>query len=626
MPSGERAMKVGVEATVERVPPETAPTVTPSSRGRRFAVCVVVVYLLLGIAAFWPLLPWSSQRLFGPSQYLLIPQDATQFTWFLAWVPYALAHGLDPFFSHSIFSPTGVNLAQNTAAPLLGLLTAPLAPVMGPIARANFLMILAMPMSATAAFVVLRLWRVWGPAAAIGGLAYGFSTFAVGESLAHPFLVFCPLPPFIAYTVASILQRRGSPARLGIATGLLLAGQYLCSQEIFTTVVLLIGWAVFCLAARHPRRIIDVARACWRRVALAFGVMVVVLAYPVWMLQFGPQRYVGTAQKLVNPFHNDVLSFVAPGPLQRVGLGLRGVVPITANPSEIGGYVGIAVLVLAIVFAWRSRHSPRMQLTVAVLLGAALLSLGPRLALGGHLTSIPLPFALLIHLPLVQNLLPSRISFEVDACLAAVLAFGLDDIRRRSSRIDDDEPPVRVRPAFVWALVTLGVLLVTQLPQWPYSSQPVQALPPKVRLAVPPGDPVAITYPFATSAFTEPMVWQAEDDFAFRLVGGFAAHRGTYGTKTPEPNPMKPPELMEFLEVQQEHFTYAYYAPPLEPVTPELVSETAAALERNRVRIVLIDRTAHGAAPVVQLFRRALGPRSVTIGHFVMWTSRRGPL
>ena len=121
-----------------------------------------------------------------------------------------------------------------------------------------------MPISATAAFVVLRLWRVWGPAAAIGGLVYGFSTFAVGQSLAHPFLVFCPLPPFIAYTVASILPRRGSPVRLGIATGLLLGGQYLCSQEIFTMVVLLIGWALFCIAARYPRRIIEVARECRR--------------------------------------------------------------------------------------------------------------------------------------------------------------------------------------------------------------------------------------------------------------------------------------------------------------------------------------------------------------------------
>ena len=132
-------MTVDTGIAAQQLPPEVEPAPTRSSGGRSFAICVVVVYVLLGVIAFWPLLPWSSQRLFGPSQYLLIPQDADQITWFLAWMPYALGHGLDPFFSHSLFSPTGVNLGQNTAAPLLGLLTAPLAPFVGPIGRANFL-------------------------------------------------------------------------------------------------------------------------------------------------------------------------------------------------------------------------------------------------------------------------------------------------------------------------------------------------------------------------------------------------------------------------------------------------------------------------------------------------------
>ncbi len=151
-------------------------------------------------------------------------------------------------------------------------------------------------------------------------------------------------------------------------------------------VVLLIAWAVLCIAIRHRRMSLDVVRTYRRPVVVAFGVMVVVLAYPLWMLQFGPQHYVGTAHSLANPLHNDALSFVAPGPLQKVGLGLRDLVPVVGNPSELGGYIGIPVLVLAILFIWRSRHSPRMQLTVAVLLGAALLSLGPQLWVGGHRT------------------------------------------------------------------------------------------------------------------------------------------------------------------------------------------------------------------------------------------------
>ena len=131
-----------------------------------------------------------------------------------------------------------MNLAQNTASPLLGLLTAPLVPVLTPIARVNLLLVLGMPVSATAAFVVLRRWRVWGPAAALGGLLYGFSPYMVGQSRYHIELIFVPLPPFIALTVVSILQRRGSSLRLGIQLGLLASAQYLISPEITAIVVI----------------------------------------------------------------------------------------------------------------------------------------------------------------------------------------------------------------------------------------------------------------------------------------------------------------------------------------------------------------------------------------------------
>ena len=117
-----------------------------------------------------------------------------------------------------------------------------------------------------------------------------------------------------------------------------------------------------------------------------------------------------------------------------------------AIPSEVGGYIGVPVLILAGVLVWLSRRSPRMQLTVVLLLGAVLLSLGPYLAVDGHLSDIPLPFLLVEHLPLLDNILPSRISFEVEAFLAAMLAFGLDDVRRNLSR---EHPGRRGPTAFV---------------------------------------------------------------------------------------------------------------------------------------------------------------------------------
>lgn len=165
----------------------TSPARAPRPRVA-FSVAVIAGYVLIGMAAFWPVLPGSSRHLFG------FGGDSILAMWFLAWVPHSLAHGLNPLFSHSIFVPTGVNLAQNTEAPFLGLITAPFALVMGPVARANLLMVLAMPVSATAAFIVLRKWRVWAPAAALGGLIYGFTPYAVGQGLGHLVLIFVPFP------------------------------------------------------------------------------------------------------------------------------------------------------------------------------------------------------------------------------------------------------------------------------------------------------------------------------------------------------------------------------------------------------------------------------------------------
>jgi hypothetical protein len=202
----------------------------------------------------------------------------------------------------------GVNLAQNTASPLLGLLTAPLVPVLSPIARANLLLVLGMPVSATAAFVVLRKWRVWGPAAALGGLLYGFSSYMVGQSRDHIELIFVPLPPFIALTVVSILQRRGSSLRLGIQLGLLVTAQYLISPETTAIVAVFTVAAVAFAAVRNRRKVSDLTRFVLRSAGVAIAVEGVILAYPVWMVIGGPQHFTGPTWPTVNAYHNDLLS------------------------------------------------------------------------------------------------------------------------------------------------------------------------------------------------------------------------------------------------------------------------------------------------------------------------------
>ncbi len=584
------------------------------------SAAVVVAYLLLGVTAYWPVLPGISHKALSSDG------DFIQSVWFIGWVPHALAHGLNPFFSDAMYAPHGINLAQNTASPLLGLLAAPFTLVLRPLVIVNLLMVVSMPISATAAFVVLRMWRVWWPAAAMGGLIYGFSPYMVGQGVGHPELMFVPLPPFIAMTVVSILQRRGSPRRLGIQFGLLVAAQYLISPEVLAVVAVLTVVGVLCVVVRQPSAVSELARAAAVPVAFAIGVAVILLIYPFWMMFAGPQHFAGPTFPLLNGIHNDTLSFVVHGPMQRVSLGLEphweGIMAVS-SPTEAGGYIGIPVLILLGFFIWRSRRSPRMQLTTVLFIVAAVLSLGPYLTFDGRATHFPLPFLVLAHLPLLDNILPSRISFEMDACLAAAIAFGLDDVHGGRARDDGvvsslPESRIRRRKAMIATAATLVVVVSTLLPRWPYATKPVVGLPTRIVHAIPTDDPVAVTYPYADGALgTEPLFWQAADGYRFRVTGGYGYHPDAGGKATVVPNPMRPPELQRFLQRVPER--RGHRGTTSSTIPPEVLAATRSALAKYHVGVVIVDRSHPASASVVTLFDQVLGPPKLTVGHFSIW-------
>ena len=86
-------------------------------------------------------------------------------------------------------------------------------------------------------------------------------------------------------------------------------------------------------------------------------------------------------------------------------------------------YIGIPVLLVVGYLVYRFRRVPRVQLTSALLLLSALLTLGPHLVVDGHSTRFPLPFLIFDHIPLFNSIVPPRMAFGVDTCLAALIAF-----------------------------------------------------------------------------------------------------------------------------------------------------------------------------------------------------------
>jgi hypothetical protein len=584
---------------------------------------VVASYLILGAIAFWPLFPDLTHKLYG------VEADYEQSVWFIAWIPHALAHGLNPFYTGSILVPTGANLAQNTASPLLGIFTVPLAPLLGAVARTNLLMVLAMPASATSAFVVLRKWEVWLPAAALGGLIYGFSPYMVGQALGHVELIFIPLLPFIALTLVSMVRGRGSPKRLGWQLGLLIVAQYLISPEVLTTTVVMAGAGLFGAAILRPTAIRDTLHRAILPALLGLAVVGVLLAYPIWLMVAGPQHFTGRTWPADNPFHNDLFNFLVPGPLQKTSLGLRSAGIRLAGGGDIteaGGYIGVPVLLVAGYLVWRSRRSARMQIAAALAGFAALLTLGSFLAVNGHTTRIPMPFWIFDHLPFLDDVLPARMNLEVAACLGAVMAFGLDDLHSTQVRRRWRHAVPSQRGTFVTAGLALAVVVATQMPSWPGSTpylvaqhlvaRPASVLPALIKSAIPSGDPVAITYPYATFPSIEPMIWQADAGFRFRLLGGYAYRPGVNNAPDAGPAAMTPPGLQQFLGGEERA---AGYGKP-NPVSRKLVGLTRRTIAKYDIRLVVVEASVPGGEAVKDLFEQTLGSPNVQASDFFMWT------
>jgi len=93
--------------------------------------------------------------------------------------------------------------------------------------------------------------------------------------------------------------------------------------------------------------------------------------------------------------------------------------------SNLEGYLSLPLVLLAADVAWRRRHSRTTLLIVISALAAALASLGGRLIVGGHHTSIWLPWRLFEHLPVLRYAIPVRFALFVILPVALLVAIGL---------------------------------------------------------------------------------------------------------------------------------------------------------------------------------------------------------
>lgn len=508
-------------------------------RGRALTTAgCLVLFVLFGV------LVYGSSWLHGMAHTLPCGGcgDNGQMVWFIGWSGHAVANFMNPLRSNWIQFPYGADLANNTSMPLAGILSLPITLLFGPIASYNLLLVLAFSGSAASMFFVVRRWVGSQAAAFIAGLLYGFSPYMVGQGAGHLFELIAFAPPLVFLLLDEILiTRKLAPWIAGVCLGALEAVQLGFSLELFadTALIAAIGVVVLAIARADVRRSLPKAVV---PLGLAGLICAPVAAIFVFIGRTGPARTSGPIHGISHllPLSSDLTSIVAPTTNQYVNLGTAGygtrLVNLVAHGgmipdvTENGAYIGIPLLLLLLLGLIKFRRNGAIQFVAVMAAISYLLSMGYRLKAFGHTTSIPLPFAVLLHLPLVNSEVASRYSLFMWLFAAFAIAIIVDQWlfsparvpahgRRTSLAASWKTPAVTGRVAPVVLLATGIVSLIphfqyniqtASVPAWFASDRPQQVEDGSVLL----------TYPFGNGLHNAPEMWQALNRFRYRIPDG----------------------------------------------------------------------------------------------------------
>ena len=440
--------------------------------------------------------------------------DPALFLWFFQWPATALAHGENPFYSTALFHPGGFNMLSQTSVMGLSVPLVPVTWIWGPVASLNVASTLTPAITAFSAFVVLRRWAPWTPAAFAGGLLYGFSPFVLTSmQYAHLMTAALMLLPLILAVLDEILIRqRHSAIWSGVVLGVLVFAQFFLSSEILAIVAVLFVIALVVLAvagvlfadpAELRRRVPHAATG----LGVGLGLGAVLLAWPAWFALDGPAHLSGLVWAGIPLLGGFVpANFVGAGQApssQSVALGGYGGHPL--GSATYLGWTLLAVLVVGLVVFRRDRRLCFFGFLLAL---CAELSLGPR-------PGIWVSEQVFDHLPVLENVIEQRYMAVGFLAAAAMLAIIL-------SRVHDLAPDWRgVLGALGVGLVALVPLATLYGPNLPFTMQAV-ILPRwymTVAPTLPPGR-VLLSYPAPFSGIQSALSWQAVNRMHYSQAGG----------------------------------------------------------------------------------------------------------
>ena len=379
--------------------------------------------------------------------------DDPAILWNLWWVGYSLTElGQSPFDSAWMFWPIGINLVFYTLTTLNGLLSIPIQLAFGIVPANSFIVYFELTVAAFGMWLFVR-WvfahhldaapfsrNTRDMIALLAGIVYAFSTskwlylslgqFNIASSHWLPWAMLYLSRMWTATAEEEQAKEEGDAWRGWRETAF-------CALFVLFT-----GWTEFTYASFF----IQLAFLLWLWLMLAgwknqqwtrmtrytqycggLGVLFLLGMSPILWLMWQDMQLDGDflveGEGFANVFSNDLLGFFVPSSLH----------PIFGEAVQNGlnfaylnfAFVGWVTLLLALIGL--ASTSTRIYAIFWALFAAifGVISLGPTLRINGQEWELPLPFDLLLQIPLIKgNRYPSRYSVIIMLCFAILVAWG----------------------------------------------------------------------------------------------------------------------------------------------------------------------------------------------------------
>ena len=229
----------------------------------------------------------------------------------------------------------------------------------------------------------------------VGGTVYGFSPYVMSHGVLHLNLIAVWIPPLFVLLLHELLVGDNViPRVLGVAVlGILAACQLLISEEVLATsavgAALLVGVLAVVGLHRHHDLVEPARRLLHASVPAGVG-FALVAGWPLAVQFLGPQRIDGRVQDL-ETFSTDLLNVVVPTQYQLFSPEFATDISDSFSGlyHEATGYLGVPLLVLAIVAVGSRWSDLRMRVAGAMALILMVASFGPVLQVGSEFDGSP---------------------------------------------------------------------------------------------------------------------------------------------------------------------------------------------------------------------------------------------